>query len=56
MEQAGDEIQVRFYLGPRMCFDLGEFELGIVGVHFTDLFPCGGSKYLNGRTAMLCYT
>lgn len=25
------------HLSPRMCLDLGEFELSVVGVHLTDL-------------------
>lgn len=30
-----------------MGFDLREFELGVVGVHFTDLFPGRSSKHFD---------
>jgi len=44
------EVKVLLYLlthlSPWMCLNLGEFELGVVGVHLTDLFPGRGAEDL----------
>lgn len=37
------------YLGPRMSFDLGEFEFCVVWVHLSDLLSCWGSQHLKNR-------
>lgn len=34
------------HLSPRVCLNLGKFELCVVGVHFTDLLSGWGSKNL----------
>ena len=34
-------------LAPGVGGDLGELELGVVGVHAVDLFPGGGPQYLD---------
>lgn len=33
-----------------MCFDLWEFELCVVGVHFSNLFPCWSAQHLGKAT------
>ena len=40
------------HLSPRMCLDLGEFELGVVGVHLTDLLSGRGAENLD-RTGQM---
>lgn len=42
------------HLSPRMCLDLGEFELSVVGVHLTDLLSGGGAEDLDraGQTGV----
>lgn len=35
------------HLSPRVCLDLGEFELGVVGVHLTDLLSGWGPENLD---------
>ena len=35
------------YLRPGVGFDLREFELLVVGVHFSYLFSCGRAKHLD---------
>lgn len=37
------------HLSPRMCLNLGEFELGVVGVHFADLLSSWGAENLKRR-------
>lgn len=34
------------HLSPRVCLDLGELELGVVGVHLADLLPGRGAENL----------
>lgn len=34
------------HLSPRMCLDLGKFELSVVGVHLTDLLSGWGAENL----------
>lgn len=34
------------HLSPRMCLDLGELELGVVGVHLPDLLSGWGAENL----------
>lgn len=34
------------HLSPRVCLDLREFELGVVGVHLTDLLSGRGAEDL----------
>lgn len=36
------------HLSPRMCLDLGKFELSVVGVHLSDLLPGWGAENLDG--------
>ena len=36
----------KIYLGPGMGFNLGEFELCVVGVHLLDLLSCWSSQHL----------
>jgi len=39
------------HLSPRMCLNLGEFELGVVGVHLTNLLSGWGPENLErGKT------
>lgn len=34
------------HLSPRVCLNLGEFELGVVGVHLADLLSSRGAENL----------
>lgn len=40
------------HLSPRVCLDLGKFELGVVWVHLADLLSGGGAENL-GRTGQM---
>ncbi len=40
------------HLSPRMCLDLGKFELGVVWIHLTDLLSGWGTKNLR-RTGQM---
>lgn len=40
----GRYTEVLLYLVPRVCFDLWELELGVIGVHFPNLLLGGGAE------------
>ena len=41
----------KIYLGPGMGFNLGEFELCVVGVHLLDLLSCWSSQHLQNMSS-----
>lgn len=43
------------YLCPRVCFDLWEFELCVVGVHLSDLLPCWCPQNLTNTNEKLIF-
>jgi len=38
---------IAYHFGPRLCLDLGEFELVVIGVHGVHLLPCRRSHDLD---------
>lgn len=45
--EAWPQHSVEVYLLPGVALDLRELELGVVGVHLADLFPCRRTQHLD---------